>query len=196
MTTEPTDKAAMRSAEEIGFALYRELKTSGVLMGGPANAIKATRAIERAIDDAIASQRAEPQTVPFNGKIGLAGGVRLAWGCSIHDAVQAACMAGGISENRAREIAYKATGDARERFEKTPANAELERFSSVSKPQAVPDDASSEMIEAGLMASLEYMKENGVDGLSPFSEYPSSLEAIRRMWKAMLAAAPKPEDKA
>lgn len=51
-----------------------------------------------------------------------------------------------------------------------------------------PREPTDEMLAAGLQASLDFMKENGVTALSPFSEYPSPTEALRRAYKAMLDA--------
>lgn len=172
MTTNSTDKPAMRSAED--WADGTNVPPQFI------------RAIQQ---DAIASQRAEPQDVPFNGKIGLAGGVRLAWGCSIHDAVQAACIADGISENRAREIAYKATGDARERFEKTPANAELERFSSVSKPQAYAKNEYKEAADFARNLGPDYLVLLEVN-----AEFRNAFYRSIKLHNQGLAAAPKPEE--
>lgn len=47
--------------------------------------------------------------------------------------------------------------------------------------------ASEEQVAAGLREALDVMAENGVDGLSPFSEYPSPSETIRRVYAAMTA---------
>lgn len=52
-----------------------------------------------------------------------------------------------------------------------------------------PSEATDKMVARGLEESLAIMKEHGVDGLSPFSDYPSPSETIRRVYRAMIAAA-------
>jgi hypothetical protein len=54
----------------------------------------------------------------------------------------------------------------------------------------VPVEPTGYMLAAGLRESLAIMKEHGVDGLSPFKDYPSPTEVTRRVYKAMIDAAP------
>ncbi len=54
----------------------------------------------------------------------------------------------------------------------------------------VPRDATDAALSAGLQASLDMMREHGVDGLSPFADYPPPIEVCRRVYRAMLEAAP------
>jgi hypothetical protein len=53
----------------------------------------------------------------------------------------------------------------------------------------IPTEATDQMVIAGLEEALAIMKEHGVDGLSPFSEYPSPIETTRRVYGAMVRAA-------
>lgn len=52
----------------------------------------------------------------------------------------------------------------------------------------VPREPTDAMLAAALQASLDFMTENGVNALSPFETYPSPTEAIRRAYRAMVAA--------
>lgn len=52
----------------------------------------------------------------------------------------------------------------------------------------VPVEPTNEMICAALQASLDLMKEAGVDGLSPFTDYPAPGEVTKRCYRAMIAA--------
>lgn len=51
----------------------------------------------------------------------------------------------------------------------------------------VPKEPTAEILEAGLQSSLDFMKESGVDGLSPFKDYPSPAETVKRAYRAMIA---------
>lgn len=58
-------------------------------------------------------------------------------------------------------------------------------------PPDEPQDAvevTDEMLAAGLEEALKVMDENGVDGLSPFTDYPSPSETMRRVFIAMSKA--------
>jgi hypothetical protein len=59
--------------------------------------------------------------------------------------------------------------------------------------KVVPAEPSPLMLAAGLQESIRIMEEYGVDGLSPFKEYPSPKEVTRRVYKAMIAAAQNAE---
>ena len=60
----------------------------------------------------------------------------------------------------------------------------------------VPREPSNEMLLAGLERGLAWMEEHGVDGLSPWQDYPKPTETMRVIVRAMLATAdpgkPKP----
>lgn len=56
--------------------------------------------------------------------------------------------------------------------------------------EGLPTDA---QIIAALEWSLEWMRKHGVDGLSPFKDYPPVKETIRGMYQVMVAAAPPPD---
>lgn len=53
----------------------------------------------------------------------------------------------------------------------------------------VPKEPTSDMICGALQASLDLMKEAGVTGLSPFSDYPAPGEITKRCYRAMVKAA-------
>lgn len=55
---------------------------------------------------------------------------------------------------------------------------------------AVPASITDEQVAAALKSSLDFMAECGVNSLSPFDEYPSPAETIRRAYAAMTAGAP------
>ena len=52
----------------------------------------------------------------------------------------------------------------------------------------VPKEPSDSMLAAALQSSLDMMKECGVDGLSPFEDYPSPAELTKRAYRAMIRA--------
>lgn len=53
----------------------------------------------------------------------------------------------------------------------------------------VPKEPTNDMICGALQASLDLMKEAGVTGLSPFSDYPAPGEVTKRCYRAMVKAA-------
>lgn len=64
----------------------------------------------------------------------------------------------------------------------------------LSRNRVVPKEPTALMLAEGLRESIAVMKEHGVDGLSPFKDYPSPTEVTRRVYKAMIQAAPKTPD--
>ena len=71
------------------------------------------------------------------------------------------------------------------------ANSVLDHLESSGRA-VVPREPTNEMLVAALGRALEWMKENGVTGLSPFCDYPSPTETTRQVYRAMLAAALPP----
>jgi len=76
--------------------------------------------------------------------------------------------------------------------------AALTRSPSVERVQdgwkLVPVEPTPGMLAAALQASLGIMNENGINGLSPFKDYPSPTETTRRAYIAMLSASPQPQE--
>jgi hypothetical protein len=52
-----------------------------------------------------------------------------------------------------------------------------------------PREATHSQLVSGLETSLKIMAENGVNGLSPFKDYPNPTEITRRVYREMVAAA-------
>lgn len=50
----------------------------------------------------------------------------------------------------------------------------------------VPKEPTDQMTASALEESLRIMKEHGVDGLSPFKDYPSPIETTRRVYRVMI----------
>lgn len=90
----------------------------------------------RIVDEALAILSAKTRPAPdaenvgveWNGKFSASGGIRLAWGCSINDAVEDVLKSIEPDDNRRRELAYQITTKARDRFEKTPAHKILDEL--------------------------------------------------------------------
>jgi hypothetical protein len=55
----------------------------------------------------------------------------------------------------------------------------------------VPAEPTDAMVIAAMEWALDWMKQNGVDGLSPFKDYPPVTETTQGMYRAMIAARPQ-----
>lgn len=53
----------------------------------------------------------------------------------------------------------------------------------------VPTEATTAQVISALETSLKIMTENGVDGLSPFQDYPNPAETTRRVYREMVKTA-------
>lgn len=53
---------------------------------------------------------------------------------------------------------------------------------------AAAEEPSNQMIMAALQAGLDFMKEKGVDGLSPWQDYPKPSESIKVCWRSAVSA--------
>lgn len=51
----------------------------------------------------------------------------------------------------------------------------------------VPKEPTDRQVAAALEWALDWMKQHGVDGLSPFKDYPPVAETTRGMYRAMVA---------
>jgi hypothetical protein len=56
----------------------------------------------------------------------------------------------------------------------------------------VPEEPTNQQVIAALEWALSWMTENGVDGLSPFSDYPPVGQTTKVMYRAMIGAAVAP----